>query len=398
MAGKLIYMDNGATTAVEPEVIKAMLPWYKDWYGNPSGLYEFAGKSKSAVEHAREIIANSLGAKPEEIYFTCGGTEADNWILKGIALKEHSVRGKHIITSSIEHHAMLHSCQYLEKMGCDVTYLPVDELGLIHLDELEQAIRPETILISIMFANNEIGTIEPIAEIGRIAKKYGIPFHTDAVQAYMHMPIQVEELGITALSASSHKFNGPKGVGFLYIKEGTEVESYMHGGAQERRMRAGTENVPGIIGMGKAVEIGMRYMQQDMNYVKELREYMLYQLFREIPYLCLNGSTTQRLPGNINISLEYVEGASLLVLLDMEGVCASAGSACTASDHTISHVLKAIGLPEELARGTIRFTLGPDNTREEVDEVVRLLKQFVQDLRGFSDEYDNKEFPDLRGD
>lgn len=387
MEGKQIYMDHGATTAVEKEVVQAMQPWFADWYGNPSGIYEFADNSKKAVEHVREIIADSIGAKPEEIYFTSGGTEADNWILKGMAFRDGNAGAKkHIITSAIEHHAVLHSCKFLERMGCDVTYLPVSELGLVDVRELEQAIRPETVLISIMFANNEIGTIEPVQEIGQIAQKYRIPFHTDAVQAYLHVPIQVEEMGITALSASAHKFNGPKGTGFLYLREGTVLEALLHGGAQEKRMRAGTENVPGIVGMGKAVELGLQYMQQDMAYVRELREYMLYQLFQEIPYLCLNGSPLQRLPGNVNISLQYVEGASLLVLLDMEGICASAGSACTAGDHAVSHVLQAIGLPEELARGTIRFTLGPDNTKEEVDIVVRHMKQFVQDLRGFSDE------------
>lgn len=387
MEGKSIYMDHGSTTAVEEEVVQAMQPWYAQWYGNPSGVYEFSENSKKAVEHTREVIAESIGAKPKEIYFTAGGTEADNWILKGIAFKDGAPnRRKHIITSAVEHHAVLHSCRFLERMGCDVTYLPVDETGMINVHELEQAIRPETVLISIMFANNEIGTIEPVREIGQIAQKYQIPFHTDAVQAYLHVPIQVEELGITALSASSHKFNGPKGVGFLYLREGTEVEPFLHGGAQEKRMRAGTENVPGIVGMGKAVEIGMQYMEQDMGYVRELRDYMLYQLFREIPDLCLNGSSTRRLPGNINISLQSVEGASLLVLLDMEGICASAGSACSARDSSPSHVLQAIGLPEDLIRGTIRFTLGPDNTREEVDVVVHHMKQFVQDLRGFTEE------------
>lgn len=387
MERKTIYMDHGSTTAVEEEVVQAMQPWFARWYGNPSGVYEFADNSKKAVEHAREVIAESIGAKPKEIYFTAGGTEADNWILKGIAFKDGAPRGrKHIITSAVEHHAVLHSCRFLEKMGCDVTYLPVDETGMINVHELEQAIRPETVLISIMFANNEIGTIEPVREIGQIAQKYRIPFHTDAVQAYLHVPIQVEELGITALSASSHKFNGPKGVGFLYLREGTEAEPFLHGGAQEKRMRAGTENVPGIVGMGKAVELGMQYMKQDMGYVRELRDYMLYQLFREIPDLCLNGSSTQRLPGNINISLQSVEGASLLVLLDMEGICASAGSACSARDSSPSHVLQAIGLPEDLIRGTIRFTLGPDNTKEEVDTVVQHMKQFVQDLRGFTEE------------
>lgn len=390
MDGTSIYMDHGATTSVETEVVKAMQPWYSKWYGNPSGIYEFADNSKKAVEHAREVIAESIGVKPEEIYFTGGGTEADNWILKGMVFRDGLANSKkHIITSAIEHHAVLHSCQFLERMGCEVTYLPVDEAGMIDVRELEQAIRPETVLISIMFANNEIGTIQPVREIGQIAQKYHIPFHTDAVQAYLHVPIQAKELGITALSASSHKFNGPKGVGFLYLKEGTELEALLHGGAQEKRMRAGTENVPGIVGMGRAVELGMQYMEQDMAYVKELRDYMLYELFREIPDLCLNGSSTKRLPGNINISLQYVEGASLLVLLDMEGICASAGSACTAGDRGISHVLQAIGLPEDLARGTIRFTLGPDNTKEEVDQVVRHMKQFVQDLRGFSEESDS---------
>lgn len=387
MENKVIYMDHGATTAAEPEVVQAMLPWYTEWYGNPSGLYEFATKAKEAVEHARQITADSLGVKPEEIYFTSGGTEADNWILKGIVLDGKPLQEKHIITSSIEHHAMLHSCEYLEKLGCQVTYLPVDETGRIDLWELEQAIRPETVLISIMFANNEIGTVQPVYEIGKIAKKYQIPFHTDAVQAYMHMPIDVRELGITALSASSHKFCGPKGVGFLYVEEGSPLENYMHGGAQERRKRAGTENVPGIVGMGKAIELGMQYLEQDAAYVRELREYMLQSLFDKIPYLVLNGSASERLPGNINISLQYVEGASLLVLLDMEGICASAGSACTAGDHSISHVLQAIHLPEDLARGTIRFTLGTDNTKEEVDTVVQHLAQFVKDLRGFSDDF-----------
>lgn len=387
MENKIIYMDHGATTATAPEAVQAMLPWYSQWYGNPSGLYEFAAKSKEAVEHARQVIAESIAVKPGEIYFTGGGTEADNWILKGSVLDGKPLQEKHIITSSIEHHAMLHSCEYLEKLGCQVTYLPVDETGLICLQDLEAAIRPETVLISIMFANNEIGTIQPVREIANIAEKHQIPFHTDAVQAYMHMPINASEMGITALSASSHKFQGPKGVGFLYVKEGSRLENFMHGGAQERRKRAGTENVPGIVGMGKAVELGMQYLEQESAYVRELREYMIQSMFQKIPYICLNGSVKERLPGNINVSLQYVEGASLLVLLDMEGICASAGSACTAGDHSISHVLKAIHLPEDLARGTIRFTLGPDNTKEEVDIVIRHLEQFVKDLRGFSDAF-----------
>lgn len=390
----MIYLDHGATTATDPRVVEAMLPWYEKKYGNPSGLYEFASKSREQVESVRKIIADSLGADPEEIYFTSGGTEADNWALKGIAGQGNRFSGKHIITSKIEHHAILHTCDYLERQGCGVTYLDVDEQGMISPEQLERAIRPETVLISIMFANNEIGTVEPVYEIGQIARKNHILFHTDAVQAYLHLPIQVKEMGIDLLSASSHKFCGPKGVGFLYIRDGIVPEPFMHGGAQERRARAGTENVPGIIGMGKAVELGMASMGQEMAAVRELRDYMIHRLQSEIPFIRLNGSAKRRLPGNVNVSLQFIEGASMLVLLDTEGICASAGSACTASDHTVSHVLQAIGLPEEIARGTLRFTLGAENTKQEIDTVVDTVKLLTENLRGFSEEYQQIIRPD----
>lgn len=390
----MIYLDHGATTATDPRVVEAMLPWYEKKYGNPSGLYEFASKSREQVESVRKIIADSLGADPEEIYFTSGGTEADNWALKGIAGQGNRFSGKHIITSKIEHHAILHTCDYLERQGCGVTYLDVDEQGMISPEQLERAIRPETALISIMFANNEIGTVEPVYEIGQIARKNHILFHTDAVQAYLHLPIQVKEMGIDLLSASSHKFCGPKGVGFLYIRDGIVPEPFMHGGAQERRARAGTENVPGIIGMGKAVELGMASMGQEMAAVRELRDYMIHRLQSEIPFIRLNGSAKRRLPGNVNVSLQFIEGASMLVLLDTEGICASAGSACTASDHTVSHVLQAIGLPEEIARGTLRFTLGAENTKQEIDTVVDTVKLLTENLRGFSEEYQQIIRPD----
>lgn len=381
----MIYLDHGATTATAPEVTRAMQEFWSRQYGNPSGVYEFAGESKKAVEKARQQIAESLGVLPEEIYFTGGGTESDNWAIKGMAAMHPG--GGHIITSKIEHHAVLHTCSFLERQGYAVTYLDVDERGLISPDDLENAIRDDTFLISIMFANNEIGTVQPVEEIGKIAKKYDICFHTDAVQAYLHVPFQIKQMGISMLSASSHKFEGPKGVGFLYIRQGLEIENLLHGGGQEKRKRSGTENVPGIVGMGKAVELKMQNLKQDIGYVKKLRNYMLNRLFREIPYLRLNGDAQKRLPGNINVSFQFVEGQSLLVLLDMEGICASAGSACTSGDKGISHVLSAIGLREDLARGTLRFTLGTDNTREEIDEVVEHLKVMVADLREFSDAY-----------
>ena len=376
----MIYLDHGATTATAPEVVQAMEPYMNVQFGNPSGIYEFATESKKAIQRARTKIAESLGASPEEIFFTGGGTESDNWAIKGMAAMHPE--GGHIITSQIEHHAVLHTCMFLEKQGYRVTYLDVDEQGMISPEELEKAIEKDTFLISIMFANNEIGTVQPVREIGEIAGKYGVCFHTDAVQAYMHIPIHVQDMGICMLSASAHKLEGPKGVGFLYVKEGIALENLLHGGGQERRKRSGTENVPGIVGLGKAVELGMENLQQEMQQVKQLRDYMLERLFREIPYLRLNGHREKRLPGNINVSFQFVEGQSLLVLLDMEGICASAGSACTSGDQGISHVLSAIGLGEDLARGTLRFTLG-----REIDRVVGQLKRMVADLREFSDDY-----------
>jgi cysteine desulfurase len=376
----MIYLDHGATTAVLPEVVEAMTPYFMEYYGNPSGHYEYGETSKKAIEQVRRTIADSLGAQPEEIYFTAGGTESDNWALHGMA-DFHP--GGHIITTQIEHHAILHTCEYLEKKGMRVTYLPVDEKGMISLDQLEDAICEETCMISVMFANNEIGTIQPIDDIGKIATKYNICFHTDAVQAYMHLRINVHDMAISMLSASAHKFGGPKGVGFLYIRKDQPIRAFMHGGSQERHMRSGTENVPGIAGMGKAVELGMKHGKEEAAYVKKLRNDTIKKLFREIPYLRLNGDFHHRLPGNINISFQFVEAQSLLVLLDMQGICASAGSACTSGDKGISHVLQAIHLREDLARGTLRFTLGADNTPEEMEELVKQLKLLVNDLRSF---------------
>lgn len=382
----MIYLDHAATTAADSRVVEAMIPWFNRQFGNPSGIYEFATDSKEAIERVRQKIADSLGAESGEIYFTSGGTESDNWALTGIA-EALSANGKHIITSKIEHHAVLHTCAYLESRGFRVTYLDVDEQGMISLEQLENAICPDTVLISIMFANNEIGTIQPVYEIGQIARKHHVLFHTDAVQAYLHLPIQVREMKIDLLSASSHKFSGPKGVGFLYVREGSSLLPLLYGGAQERRMRAGTENVPGIIGMGKAVELGMERMDEETRYIRRMRDHMMQRLLVEIPYVRINGSRKRRLVGNINVSFQFIEGESLLIMLDMEGICASAGSACASGDHKISHVLQEIGLPEEIARGTLRFTLGAENTMEEIDIVVDQLKVLVENLREFSDEY-----------
>lgn len=382
----MIYFDHAATTAVHPEVVDEMKPYFDRLYGNPSGAYEFGADVKEILQRVRQKIADSIHAKEEEIYFTSGGTESDNWALVGVAegMKE---RGKHIITSSIEHHAILRTCQYLEERGYEVTYLPVDAEGRVSIRMLERAIRPDTILISIMFANNEIGTVQPIWEIGAIARKHGILFHTDAVQAYLHEKIDVRQLPIDLLSASSHKFQGPKGVGFLYVRSGLDLPSFMHGGGQERGKRAGTENVPGIVGMGKAVAIGVRDCEQNHKKLLRMREYLIQRILTEIPYCKLNGSRRYRLDGNVNISFQYLEGASLIILLDIEGICVSAGSACSTSEKTISHVLQGIGLSEEEARGTIRISLGTENTMEELNFFVQKLKELVEQLREFSDEY-----------
>ena len=384
----MIYLDHAATTPVYPEVIEEMMPYFDKKFGNPSGIYEFASENKEKIQRVRNIIAESIDASADEIYFTSGGTESDNWAVRGIAESMKS-KGKHIITSAIEHHAILNTCDFLEKHGYEVTYLDVDDTGMISLEQLRKSIRKDTILISIMFVNNEIGTIEPIREIGEIAAEHNIYFHTDAVQAYMHVPVNVNDMKIDLMSASSHKFGGPKGVGFLYIRDGINIANLMYGGGQESGKRAGTENVAGIIGMGKAVELAGNSMVRDNIYLRNMREYLYYRITSEIPYVRLNGSRTERLSGNLNISFKYIEGESLLIMLDMEGICASAGSACTAGSKESSYVLKAIGVPEEFAKGSLRITLGTDNTMNDMDIVFEKINYIVNTLREFSDEYVN---------
>lgn len=385
---KLIYLDNAATTAVRPEVFEAMKPHFLEEYANPSSVYSFAQHSARAVEDARSQIAGMLHAKSNEIYFTAGGSEADNWAIKMIAESKKD-KGKHIITSKIEHHAVLHTCEYLEKQGYEVTYLDVDENGLISLDELENSIRPDTILISIMFANNEIGTIEPIAEIGKIANEHGIVFHTDAVQAFAHIPIDVEAMHIDALSASGHKFNGPKGVGFLYLKSKIRIQPLIHGGAQERGKRAGTINVPGIVGMGKAAELAEKEMDTRIAKETQVRDYLIQKIRDNIPYVKLNGDEHKRLPNNVNFSFRFVEGESLLLMLDRAGICGSSGSACTSGSLDPSHVLLAIGLPHEIAHGSLRLTLSEETTKEDADYVVEQLQSIIEKLRSMSPLYED---------
>ena len=385
---KLIYLDNAATTATRPEVVEAMLPYFTQHYGNPSTIYSLGQESHMAVDRARNILAQSLGASPEEIYFTAGGSEADNWAIKAVA-EAYAQKGRHIITSKIEHHAVLHTCQYLEQKGFEVTYLDVDEYGIVSPDELKKAIRPDTILISIMFANNEIGTIEPVEEIGKIAHEAGVLFHTDAVQAYGQVPIQVDALNIDLLSASGHKLNGPKGIGFLYIRKGLKLRSFIHGGAQERKRRAGTENVPGIVGLGKAAEIAIRTMPERTAKERQLRDYLIQSMLEKVPYSRLNGHPIKRLPGNTNFCFRFVEGESLLMMLDMAGICGSSGSACTSGSLDPSHVLLAIGLPHEIAHGSLRLTLGDQNTREEMDYVVENVARIVAQLRSMSPLYED---------
>ena len=384
----MIYLDNAATTKTAPEVVDAMLPYFSEYYGNASTIYSLGAESKKAMDHARQTIADSLGAKPAEIYFTAGGSESDNWALKATA-EAYASKGKHIITTKIEHHAILHTCEYLEKRGFEITYLNVDRDGLISLDELKAAIRPDTILISVMFANNEIGTIEPIAEIGEIAKEHGVLFHTDAVQAYAQVPIHVDEMHIEMLSASGHKLNGPKGIGFLYIRKGVKIRSFVHGGAQERSRRAGTENIPGIVGLGAAVERAMCIMDSKTRKEIELRDYLIGRLENEIPHCWLNGHRTKRLPNNINFSFLFIEGESMLIMLDMKGICASSGSACTSGSLDPSHVLLAIGLKHEEAHGSLRLTLSEDSTKEEMDIVAEEVKKIVQRLRDMSPLYED---------
>ena len=385
---KLIYLDNAATTKTSEEVVAAMLPYFTEYYGNPSSVYEFASESKKAVSNARRTIAETLGAQENEIYFTAGGSEADNWALKATA-EAYQSKGKHIITTKIEHHAILHTAEYLEKRGFEITYIGVDENGVVKVDELEKAIRPDTILISVMFANNEIGTIQPIKEIGEIAKKHGVLFHTDAVQAYGQLPINVDELHIDMLSSSGHKLNGPKGIGFLYIRTGVKIRSFVHGGAQERKRRAGTENVPGIVGYGKAAEIAAKTMKERTAKEIELRDHLIDRVLAEVPYTRLNGHRTNRLPNNANFSFQFVEGESLLILLDNNGICGSSGSACTSGSLDPSHVLLAIGLPHEIAHGSLRLTLSAETTMEDIDFVVDCIKQIIERLRSMSPLYED---------
>ncbi len=382
----MIYLDNAATTAVRSEVLDAMLPYYGEKFGNPSGIYELATESKDAITSARKNIARTIGAGIEEIYFTSGGTEADNWALRNVA-ENYKDKGRHIITTKIEHHAILHTCEYLEKKGYEITYINVDEYGIIRMEELKQAIRADTILISVMFANNEMGAIQPIGEIGQIARQNGIIFHTDAVQAYCHMPIDVKALNVDLLSVSGHKIHGPKGVGFLYVRNGVLLSPMIFGGAQENKKRAGTENVPGIVGLSVAAMLGMKDLSEKAAKTRRMRDYLIERIMREIPFVKLNGHRSRRLPGNINFSFGYVDGASLLVLLDAEGICASGGSACSTGSSEPSHVLKAMGLPDNMAYGALRLTLDENTTRDEVDAAVFTIKKCVAELRSKSDEY-----------
>ena len=385
---KMIYLDNAATTKVADSVVDAMLPYFKEYYGNASSIYQLGAKSKEALDESREYIAGTLGAKTNEIYFTAGGSESDNWAIKATA-DAYARKGKHIITSAIEHHAVLHTCEYLEKHGYEVTYVGVDENGVIKLDELKAAIRPDTILITVMFANNEIGTIQPIKEIGEIAKEHDILFHTDAVQAYAQVPINVDEMHIDMLSASGHKLNGPKGIGFLYIRKGIKIRSFVHGGQQERGRRAGTENIPGIVGLAAAAKRSFSMLEEKMQKEIELRDYLISRIEAEIPYCRLNGDRKKRLPNNVNFSFQFIEGESMLILLDSKGIAASSGSACTSGSLDPSHVLLAIGLPHEIAHGSLRLTLSEENTKEEMDYVVEQLTAILERLRSMSPLYED---------
>lgn len=380
----MIYLDNAATTKTAPEVVEAMLPYFTEYYGNAGSIYRLGNESRKAVILAKETIAGTLGAQANEIYFTSGGTEADNWAIKAV-YEAYRDKGNHIITSKIEHHAVLHTCEYLAKQGAEITYIDVDEDGLVDVEQLKRAIRPDTILISVMYANNEIGTLQPIKEIGEIAAAHGILFHTDAVQAYGQMPIDVTACHIDLLSASGHKFNGPKGIGFLYVSKKARIRSFMHGGQQERGRRAGTENVPGIVGLEAAVKRTHNLMEKNAERERILRDYLISQIEEKIPDAILNGHRTKRLPGNVNFSFPGVEGESVLIMLDMQGICASSGSACTSGSIDPSHVLLAIGRSQEEARSAIRLTLGAENTKEEMDIVVGELARIVWKIRGNCD-------------
>lgn len=383
-----IYFDHAATTPTRKEVLDAMMPYFMENYGNPSSIYELASENKKAVDKAREQVANAIGARDNEIYFTSGGTEADNWALKGIA-EAYRSKGNHIITSCIEHHAVLHTCEYLSKNGYEVTYLPVDENGMVRLEDLRKAIKDTTILITIMFANNEIGTVQPIKEIGEIAKEHNIIFHTDAVQAVGHVPIDVKEMNIDMLSLSGHKLYGPKGIGALYVKKGIRLKAFIHGGAQEKGRRAGTENVPGIVGLGKAIEIIEANREEESEREAKLRDYLIDNILEKVPYCKLNGHRTSRLPNNANFSFQFIEGESLLIMLDMKGICASSGSACTSGSLDPSHVLLGIGLPHEIAHGSLRITLGEKSTKQDIDYLIEMIISIVERLRQMSPLYDD---------
>ncbi|QIB26498.1 cysteine desulfurase NifS [Caloranaerobacter azorensis] len=385
---RYVYMDYAATTPVKKEVLEEMMPYFTEKYGNPSSIYRIGRESRAAIDEARERVAKIIGAKPKEIYFTSGGSESDNWAIKGVAFANRD-KGNHIITSKIEHHAVLHACEYLEKHGFEVTYLDVDEYGIVDLEQLKNAITDKTILITIMFANNEIGTIQPIQEIGKIAREKGVYFHTDAVQAIGNVEIDVNKLNIDLLSMSAHKFYGPKGVGVLYIREGVKIHPYIHGGAQEKNRRAGTENVAGIVGLAKALELAYENLEEHNKKLVYLRDKLIKEVTNKIDYVRVNGHPEKRLPGNVNFSIEFVEGEALLLSLDMMGIAASSGSACTSGSLDPSHVLLAIGLPHEIAHGSLRFTLGDFNTEEDVDYVVESLVKIVERLREMSPLYEN---------
>ncbi len=386
MEDNVIYMDNAATTPLRKQVLEAMLPYFTEKFANPSGIYRKAAECRQDVARARELLADSIHTAAENIYFTAGGSESDNWAIKAAA-EAYGSQGRHIITTKIEHHAVLHTCGYLEKQGFEVTYLDVDENGLVDVGQLEAAIRPDTILISVMFANNEIGTIEPVEKIGQIARKHGVLFHTDAVQAYTQVPIDVEEMNIDMMSVSGHKIYGPKGIGFLYIRKGVKIRSFLHGGAQERHRRAGTENVAGIIGLARAAQLALLDREERTARECKIRDHIIERIEREIPFAILNGDRTKRLPGNVNFSFQYIEGESMLILLDGRGICASSGSACTSGSLDPSHVLLAIGLAHETAHGSLRITLGMHNTMEEADYLVDNLKEIVARLRDMSPLY-----------
>ncbi len=383
------YFDNAATTPVREEVLQEILPYFREYYGNASSIYSIAKESKKALEAARAKVAAAIGATPDEIYFTAGGSESDNMALRGVVNASKKEK-KHIITTKIEHHAILHTAEFLETKGVDVTYQNVDEFGKISLEELENAIRPETVLISVMFANNEIGTIQPIAEIAEIAKKHGVLFHTDAVQAVGHVPIDVEKLQVDLLSMSGHKLGAPKGIGAIYIRKGTRISPLIFGGAQEKKLRAGTENIAGIVGLGKAAELAVAEMEETTKKLTALRDKLIHGILESIPDSRLNGHPTDRLPGNCNISFSYIEGESLLLLLDALGIAASSGSACTSGSLDPSHVLMAIGLPHEIAHGSLRLTIDRENTEEQVDFILEKLPGLVQRLRDMSPVYPGK--------